>query len=194
MKTAGRCLAFLFAGLGFAALAGCASAPPTTFDFPAETRAGILRPGAQQIVIAEPFAPRHLDSDAMIVRDAGGTISFVGGAQWSDRVPVLVQSRLVRAFEATGRSVARAGTGSAADLVLRSEIAAFEVRLGATPSIVIGITVTLFDERAGRIAASRSFRVERPIAALAGSDIATAFGTAMSGLMPEIVRWAASIA
>jgi cholesterol transport system auxiliary component len=56
-----------------------------------------------QILIAEPQALKALDSENIVVRSDASSIQYLGGAQWGDRLPKIVQARLVQAFENSGR-------------------------------------------------------------------------------------------
>ena len=56
-----------------------------------------------QILIAEPQALKVLDSESIVVRSGPSSVAYLGGAQWSDRLPKMIQSRLVQAFENFGR-------------------------------------------------------------------------------------------
>ena len=63
-----------------------------------------LDPSRAAMVVAEPTAVQALDSDRVIVKDSSGALSFVGGAQWADRVPALVQARLIQTLGPPARS------------------------------------------------------------------------------------------
>ena len=43
------------------------------------------------------------EADRIIVREPGGSLSFLGGGQWADRLPRLIQARLLQSLENTGR-------------------------------------------------------------------------------------------
>src|SRR5687768_7446789 len=110
--------------------AGCSSgAAPTTYDLSAAT--GRIRGAiAGQVLVAQPAAVQVLSTQQLIVKDAGGTISFLGSGQWADTLPSLVQARLIHTFENSSqiRAVTRPSSGAAADVQLISEIRAFEIQ------------------------------------------------------------------
>ena len=86
-------------GLGAAlAVASCGGAPPETFDLSAASVPGAHRLRAQ-IAIREPVASLDLDGQRILVRTGPETVAYLSGAQWSDRLPVLVQTRLVQTFQ-----------------------------------------------------------------------------------------------
>jgi cholesterol transport system auxiliary component len=117
----------MLAGLALV-LAGCGGgAPAETFDLSAarEIRRGAV---SGQLVVAEPTGLQFYDSDRIVVRD-GAAITYLKGAQWSDRLPKLVQARLVQSFENVMRvgAVGRTGERIAADRQINIEIRAFEI-------------------------------------------------------------------
>jgi len=171
------------------ASAGCASGPPATFDLLSPPTVGILKPLSLSLVVSEPTAPRALDTDQMIVREADGSISYVHGAQWSDRAPALLQTRLIRAIEKKGYSVAREGSGVLGDLSLSTEMSSFNLVPGAPMQVEIVLVLRLIDTREGKMIASRIFQNKVSVGSLAGADIAAAFDKAISELTPAIADW-----
>src|SRR5262245_10032581 len=104
-------LALLLGGCAAWGLGGGAAVPASTLRAPdAVSRAGPVR---GQFVIPEPTAISVLDSERIVVRPSPGQIATLGGAQWSDRLPRLLQARLVETFENASRlrSVGRPSDG-----------------------------------------------------------------------------------
>jgi len=170
-------------------LAGCASGPPATYEIFTASHAGSLKLPSTSLVVTEPKASRALDSERMIVKEADGSISFVPDAQWSDRVPALVQTSLIKAIEANGYSVSREGSGALADHVLASDITAFNLVPGSPDKIELGLTMHLINAREGKLMASRSFSAEEAISSTKGADVVVGFNAAIATLMPTIARW-----
>lgn len=175
----------------FLALAGCSSGGSLeTFDLTLPPAPAKPSPSARQLVVAEPVALQALESDRIVVRSPDGTVSFVSGAQWSDRLPRLLQSRLVQSFENSGRAVGRAGNGIAADVILQSDIRFFGVSTADGGQAVIELSVKLVDGEAGRIQSARVFRSSAPLAGVTGKTAASALDAAMQKILLDIVRWA----
>src|SRR4051794_41743058 len=109
-----RVAARLAVVVAIATLAGACtsfSAPPTTFDLTAPhqpVRGGAI---AGQVVVAEPTAIQTFEAERIIVKEATGSVSFLGGGQWADRLPRLIQARLIQTFENGSRipAVSRPG-------------------------------------------------------------------------------------
>ena len=112
-----------------ALLAACGGgAPLDTFDLSALPGGGAARAPRGQLVVAEPLTTSPLDSDRVIVRPTPDTVATLKGAQWTDRLPRLVQTRLVQSFENSRllRSVARPEAKIQADAALTSDIRRFD--------------------------------------------------------------------
>ena len=118
-----------------------------------------------QVAIREPVASLDLDSQRILVRTGPETIAYLAGAQWSDRLPSLVQTRLVQTFQNAQllRSVARAGGGPAADYSLELDIRAFELDVAAAQANV-DIAAKIVAATSGRVIAARIFKIRVPAA------------------------------
>jgi len=171
-------------------LGACTSGPPATFDLISPARTVSLKPLDIALVVAEPSASRALETERMTVRDQTGAVYYLPGAQWSDRVPVLVETRFMRAIEALGYSVSREGNGVVADRVVSSEITAFYIVPGNDPVAHVAIVVRLINTHEGRIEASRSFVSDETFHELTGADVASAFETALNRIAPDIAKFA----
>jgi cholesterol transport system auxiliary component len=185
----------LRSGLAVAAVlivAACASAPPETFDLSAASPPP-ARPLRAQIAIREPVASLDLDSQRILVRTGPDTVAYLAGAQWSDRLPVLVQTRLVQTFQNARllRSVARAGSGVAADYSLELDIRAFELDVAAAQANV-DIAAKIVGATSGRVIAAKIFRTHVYAAGSGGREVSTALNAALSAAMAQIVAFTTS--
>jgi cholesterol transport system auxiliary component len=180
------------AGLAALVVAGCSSSSPLeTFDLSVPPGSGRPVPRGRQIVVAEPVALQALESDRIVVRSSEGTISYVAGVQWADRLPRLLQSRIVQAFENSGRAVGRAGNGVAADAILQTDIRFFGVRTGE--GALVELSSKLVDGENGRILGARVFRASTPLSGVSGPTAAAALDQAMLRVLGEIVRWSGGV-
>ncbi|MEZ0170189.1 ABC-type transport auxiliary lipoprotein family protein [Microvirga sp. TS319] len=174
-----------------AALVGaCSSSPaPTSYDLSAPT-SRIRGAAGVQVLVNEPAALQTLASQQILVKDASGTVSFLGGAQWADNLPRLIQTRLINTFENASqlRGVSRPSSGAVADVQLISELRSFEI---ATPSdeAVVEISVKIVSDQNGRIMNGRIFRARAPVAAVDAPNATRALDEALSKVMLDIVRW-----
>ncbi len=174
-----------------AALAGACSSgsAPTSYDLSAPT-SRIRGAAGVQVLVNEPAALQTLSSQQILVKDASGTVSFLGGAQWADNLPRLIQTRLINTFENSSqlRGVSRPSSGAVADVQLVSELRSFEI---ATPSneAVVEISVKIVSDQNGRIVNGRIFRARTPVAALDAPNAARGLDETLSTVMLDIVRW-----
>ena len=177
-----------------AALTGaCSSGPaPATFDLSAPS-SRIRGAAGVQVLVNEPAALQQLSTQQILVKDASGSVSFIGGGQWADNLPRLIQTRLINTFENSSqlRGVSRPSSGAVADVQLVSELRRFEI---ATPDnqAVAEISVKIVSDRDGRIVNGRIFRANIPASAIDAPNAARALDEALSVVMLDIVRWVSS--
>ncbi|WP_430910703.1 ABC-type transport auxiliary lipoprotein family protein [Methylobacterium sp. sgz302541] len=180
----------LGASLIAAALGGCGGAAPLTFDLAAVP--GSARPGgaARSIVIAEPTGLQPFESDRIIVREPGGSLSFLGGGQWADRLPRLIQTRLIQSLENSGRlrSVSRPADKVASDYQLISEIRAFDIAAGSGEAVV-DLSAKLIAESSGKVVAAKVFTARVPVGKVEAGAAASGLDQALAGVLAEMVRW-----
>jgi cholesterol transport system auxiliary component len=178
--------------IALAALAGaCSSSPPTTYDLSAPRQAARGGGGSgAQIAVAEPVAVQALEADRILVKDSSGAISTIGGAQWADRLPRLIQARLIQTFENASRirAVSRPSDRITPDYQLTSEIRAFQID-AANSQAVVEMSVKLVNDRNGRIATARVFSARSSVAAVNPENAAKALDRALSNVLLQIVRW-----
>ena len=187
---------FLLAALAFsgcAALPGGGPAPLDTYDLTSiSAEAAGPKRGRMQILVAEPGALKALDGENVVVRPSAGSVEFLKGAQWADRLPRVVQARLVEALQATGRlgGVGKPGEGLAIDYQIVTEIRAFEVRLDGAPRAEVTLYVKLLNDRNGVVRAARGFSASAPLGGGAGNDAyIAALDRAFAQVVRELVPW-----
>jgi cholesterol transport system auxiliary component len=176
------------------ALSACSSSAPTTYDLSAVREvSGLnrLSPGGGQLLVSEPATVQVLDSDRIIVKDDAGAISFIGGGQWADRLPRLLQTRLIQTFENVGRraAVGRPGDRIVGDYQLNTDIRAFQIMSGSGEAVV-ELSVKLINDKNGRVTAARIFTSRVPASAGDVGAAAAALDKAMMNALVDIVRWA----
>lgn len=177
---------------GCAALPGGGPAPLDTYDLTLRTaEATGPRRNRTQVLVAEPTALKVLDGENLVVRPSAGSIEFLGGAQWADRLPRIVQSRLVEALQATGRlgGVGKPGEGLAIDYQVVTEIRAFEIRLDGGARAEVELYVKVLNDRNGVVRAARSFRATAPVSGTGNAAYVAGLDRAFSQVAGEVVNW-----
>jgi cholesterol transport system auxiliary component len=181
------------------ALAGCASlfvSPPGRLyrltaprDFPPG-----LPQAAAEVAIERPQAPAGIDVNRIALARSPLTLDYYADAEWTDRVPDLIQNLLFDAFENSGAltAVDRDLAGVRADFVLRTEIRHFEAVYsgeGTPPQAWVEILVRLVATPSRTI--SGQTRFEQRVAAAANDvpAVVAAFDAATTTVLRDIVVW-----
>ena len=182
-----RLLPGLFAG--FSLLAACASAPPATYDLTPAAGDFAARAGRGQLAVLRPDATQPADSDRIVVRNDPQSVAYLTGAQWADKLPSLVQSRLIESFQNAHllREVGR--PGMLADFSLQTSIRRFELD-AAQSEAVVEISAQILSQ-SGRIVAGRLFSGTVPVASSEPAVVAAALDAALAQVMRDIVIWTA---
>jgi cholesterol transport system auxiliary component len=167
--------------------------PPETFDLTGPESVKVGGGTAAQILVPEPIALKALDSDRIVV-SKGAKITYYPDAQWPDRLPKLLQSRTVEAFERSHkvRAVGRPGEGLSIDYQVVTEIRAFEYRADGTGKGGIAhveIAAKLLDDRNGRVVSNRVFTGEAPVEKDTAAAVVKGLDAAISSVLVNIVRW-----
>ncbi len=179
------------------ALGGClAERPNATFDLAAaQGFQGRAASGKGVLVVAEPTAIQTIDSQSMVVR-SGDQVSYVPGSQWSDRLPKLLQTRIVQSFENAGRigSVGRSDDRLSGDYQLLTDIRTFEINAGGGAQARVEIAAKIVSTRDGRVLSGRVFSAQAPAGgAINGSSASSSLDRALSQVLSELVGWASGI-
>lgn len=191
--------------LGFACLwvSGCAltgmsggDAAPATFNISTPKVSGVPASRlAAQVTVNTPVAIRALDTDRIMVTAPGGRISYYGGAAWSDRLPRLIQSRLVEAMQDSGafRAVLTSQDRVDGEFAVATEIRSFQIEAdnGNTAALVT-LFAKIVDERRSRVIATREFSVRTPASKDDAAAGVAALQESFNQVTGELVRWAAS--
>ncbi len=146
----------------------------------------------RQIIIAEPSALKALDGENIVIRSSATSLQYLDGAQWGDRLPKIVQARLVETFQRSNRlgGVGKPGEGLAVDFQIIAEIRAFDIRLDRGDTANVAINVNLLDDRNGVVRATRLFEANAPLAGSGNDAYVDALDTAFGTVASEIADWA----
>ena len=193
MKTRTTIAALLLA----LSVSACASSKKLdTFDL-SSASPDVSSPKKQgrQILIAAPSALKALDGENIVVRSGPNSISFLKGAQWADRLPNIVQSRLVQAFESTGRlgGVGRPGEGLAIDYQVISDIRTFNINVSSGRIAIVEIAIKILNDKNGTVRAARVFRATSPVGGEGNASYIAALDRAFDSASNDIVTWTLSV-
>lgn len=180
------------AALALLALAGCGGGVGFTYDLAVPFDIETVDGGTPaQILVREPRALKALDSERIIIRPEPTEITYLGDTQFADRLPVVVQAKVIEAFERSGgaRAVGAPGDGLLIDYTVSLQIRRFEVAAYNSSVAEVELFVMLINERNGRAVASSVFRGSAPTSAEDPAQVAAGLNEAFGQVLKEIVRW-----
>ena len=182
----------LVAGIAICVAACSLPAQPVpTYDLIAPRDFGKMRPARGLIEVTVPSALQVLDTEKIVAEPSTGVVTYLSDAQWSDRLPKLLQARMIEAFENSSRirTVARAGDRVSADAQLVTDIRQFGIE---GKEAVVELSVKLIGTRGGRINAAKIFVARVPAPATAGGAAASAINDALNIVLVDLVKWTSS--
>lgn len=182
-----------------ALLAGCSAGgpAPATFDLlaPRVMTLTAPKPAEFQLVVNEPRAVRSLETDRILVKPGPAQISYYKDAVWSDRLPRLMQARLVEAFQNAGlvSAVGSRADRLDADIEMASELRAFQVEItGGQAKAHASLYVKVIDGKTGRMVASRGFDSETSTSATNVDQMVVSLNQSFDKILHDVVPWVAA--
>ena len=184
------------------ALAGCGSLfgggqPPQLYRItPVRAFPPDLPRRPVQLLIDPPLAPAGLDTSRIALSRSAVSIEYFADSEWTDRVPLLVQTALLQSFEnsKTVNAIERESAGLGADLILKTEIRHFEALYDSSqgaPVVLVATMARLINPAGRDIIAQNTFERREPASENKIPAIVVAFDQALGGVMADIVVWTA---
>jgi len=177
------------------ALLGGGSKPLDTYELTAPAAGDGRGRSNRQILIAEPSALKALDGQNIVISPAPGSIEFLKGAQWADRLPKVVQAKLAETFQRSGefRGVGRPGEGLAIDYQVIVDVRSFQVRVDGGAHADVELFVRLLNDRNGTVRAGKVFTATAPVRGEGNGAYVDALDAAFGQAAVEIVDWTGQI-
>jgi len=157
------------------------SGPPA--DAKANSTSGV------QILVPEPTAVQMVNSDRIVV-NTGLRVSYYPGAQWPDRLPVVLQNKLIAAYEQSGRAraVGRPGEGLSIDYQVLTDIRAFTYDASGH-SADVEIFAKILNDRTGKVVGSQLFTATVPLSQDSAEAVVAGLDQALQSVLGEMVAW-----
>ncbi len=178
-----------------ALLGGGSSKPLDTYELtaPQMDTSGRRLP-RRQAIVTEPSALKALDGENIVIRSSTTSLQFLDGAQWADRLPKIVQARLVETFQRSGRlgGVGKPGEGLAVDYQIIADIRAFEVHVEGSYRAHVQISAKLLNDRNGVVRSTAEFEAVSNVTGSTNDDYVAALDVAFGQVAKKIVDWAIS--
>lgn len=177
---------------GCALLPGGGPAPLDTYELTAPAAKASSRNRGVQILIAEPSALKPLDGQNIVVRPEQGVVQFLKGAQWSDRLPRIVQSKLAETFQGAAAfgGVGKPGEGLAIDYQITTEIREFGIILAGGDRAQVRLYSRILDDSDGVVRAAEEFSASVPVSGTGNDAYAAALDAAFIIIARDMVAWA----
>lgn len=189
-------LAALPACSAISAINAAASALPTFDLLPV---AGVTqgRRSNATFLVASPDAPEALATDRILIRPAPASITYLPDARWSESLPSLMQSLVVRSLSSTGRVgyVGPAGAGPIPDFAILARIDTFDIVVAssqetrATYSANVRLNVTVLRDANQRVIATRTFQRVSQVADLEPASVVAAFQSVLDTELVDLTTW-----
>ncbi|HXG78198.1 MAG TPA: ABC-type transport auxiliary lipoprotein family protein [Methyloceanibacter sp.] len=189
-------LGALATGVLCLSLIGCALAgggrPPTTYDLVApRSFAGTTKTAPWQLMVYEPSATSSLDSTRLMVRPKADQVSYYKGIAWSDRLPRLVQTRMIETFQNSG--AVKAVSPSSGQYALASELRAFNIDVTSGHAAAeIDIFAKLINTSTGKVVATKAFSSRVAAKSDAPEDAIAALNQAFTEVLQDTTTWVAT--
>jgi phospholipid/cholesterol/gamma-HCH transport system substrate-binding protein len=142
-----------------------------------------------QLVVNLPTAPLAYDTQKFLVESDGSETTAFENAEWSDGVPKVVQSSVIRSFENAGFS--RIGSdleGLVADYTLLLDIRSFHISKDPKPHAEVDFFAKVMSA-SGEIVAARRFQETASSAAMQAETAAAALNQAFDKAVEKLVPW-----
>jgi cholesterol transport system auxiliary component len=183
----------LATGLICLGLVGCAlaggSRAPTTYDLIApRSFSAATRPVKWQLVVSEPTAVHALETERIMVKPSADKISYYKGVAWSDRLPRLVQARMIESFQNSG--AVKAVSSTYGEYSLATELRSFQVDVSTGKAYAeIDIFAKLVSMTNSRVVASKGFSARVAANTDAPGDVISALNQAFTQVVQDVNSW-----
>jgi cholesterol transport system auxiliary component len=203
----------LLVGASCLALAGCGGLGlgPTDANNTIYVLQPTLQPAPQSatpvnwaLAVDIPTALDSIDSRRITLIKSDGTMDYYANAEFPDRVPMLVQTALVAAFEDSGRvpSVGRTQDALHADYELGVEVRDFSAHYdsedkdgkpGGVPKVTISLICQMSTAHGRKIVANFSASQSADASENSTAAVVKAMSTALTAAVQQIVGWAVTL-
>ncbi|MBS0517481.1 MAG: membrane integrity-associated transporter subunit PqiC [Proteobacteria bacterium] len=146
-----------------------------------------------QLAVEVPVAAANLNTGRIAIAQSPTSFDYYAKTAWTDRAPLMVQTRIVDSFENSRKimAVARESIGLRANYVLQPDLRNFEAMYfyGGTPIVHVRIVAKLVQMPERQIIGEATF--ERCVRARADKvpKVVQAFDQALGSVIKRLVAW-----
>jgi cholesterol transport system auxiliary component len=154
-------------------------------------------PLARDVIVEEPTTGGALATERIMIQPDPLQAQYLPGVRWSEPAPLVVQTLMVRALDATQafQYVGRRPLGAGGDFAIVSELVDFQAVLGPegeTAEVRVRMIARIVRERGVQVVASRTFTASAVAASLDDADLVTAFDAAAGRVISDFTVWTLS--
>ncbi len=198
LRSAAICLALLTLN-GCSALSALtdATTPLNVYELRAPGDIPVARGAALpvSVTIETPTTGGALQTDRIMIRPDPYQAQYLPEVRWSEELPVMVQTLMLRSLEATQalRYVSRRPLGAGGDYAIVTEVTDFQAEIAEPDQPVtvrLRMTVSLVRESDVQIVAARSFAASAQSPTSDITDLIGAFDAASDTMLRDFVSWA----
>jgi cholesterol transport system auxiliary component len=146
-----------------------------------------------RLLVGEPLAVRAINTDRVVIKPREHEVRYVKGVRWSDRVPSLLQGKMLEVFEDSGKigSVARVSSGVPSDFELKAELRDFQVESFGSPSgeAVVSISFKLVRYPSREPIAAKVFEERVGLQSIRMRHVVEGFDLAVGQLFEHALMW-----
>jgi len=186
-------MAYTLGGCGAVSALNSAAQALDTYDLVPVAGSQSGRRSGATLLVTQPEASGAVATDRIMIKPDALSITYLPDARWSDELPLVVQSLLIRSISGTGRIayVGRSEGGPVPDTALLVRIDAFQVAVTADQRLMVTVdfALTLLNDRDQRIIATRSFVQSAQAPDDSPATIVAAFQRVLDVLLPAMADW-----
>jgi cholesterol transport system auxiliary component len=185
--------AFALGGCGAVSALNSAASALDTYDLVARSGSTAGRQSQRTLLVALPDASAAINTDRIMVRPNAAAVTYLPEARWTDELPRVVQSLLIRGISGTGRIgyVGRSEGGPVPDSALLTRVDSFDVTVGADGSYTaaVDLTLTVLNDRDQSVLGTRRFSQSVQLADDSPATIVAGFQAVVDSLWPAMADW-----
>lgn len=148
---------------------------------------------SRSLMVLMPTAAAAITTDRILIKQDPLSVTYLPDASWSDGVPQMMQSVLIRTLASDGRIgfIGAQGSGPVPDMVLLTRIDAFEVTEQGDGQLEaqISMEMTVLRDRDQRVLGTQLFADAVVLANDQSDTISRAFQQLLDGLLPQAATW-----
>ena len=132
-----------------------------------------------------------LETNRLMVRPQADQVSYYKDVAWSDRLPRLVQARIIETFQNSG--AVKAVSASTGQYALVTDLRAFQIDVTSGKAYAeIEIFAKLVNAGSGKVIATKGFSARVPAQSDSPADAIAALNQAFTEVLQDTTTWVVS--